>query len=61
MTKKTTFKIAIAFSVAMLLGTSLFMAFGTAFNKKETSNQSITQIMDNITNPIFTTKACCRR
>jgi len=59
MTKKI--KIAIAFSLVMLLGTSLFVASENVVSKSSTSFQSIDQLVDLVTNPSFATTACCGR
>jgi hypothetical protein len=57
MTKTKTLKIVAAFSLAMLLGASLFAASENVVSK--TSTSANTAIIDLLVNPTFNTDACC--
>ena len=60
MTKTKTLKIVAAFSLAFLLGTTLFIASQSSTQKSSASFQSVDQLVDLVINPTFATKACCK-
>jgi len=57
MKKTKTLKIVVAFSLAMLLGASLFVASESVVSKSSTNAK--TAIVDLLVNPTFNTDACC--
>ena len=57
MTKTTTFKVAFAFALAVLLGASFFTMSQSIEHKSVSSANA--SLVDLLANPTFNTNACC--